>query len=59
LPQNEKQYILAGPVVKGFNRGSTQLGVPTANIEMTAENISKTSNLIPGVYAAIATLNSK
>ena len=47
---------LEGKVVKGFGRGSKQLGVPTANIEMTETNKSKTENLIPGVYAAIATL---
>ena len=47
---------LEGKVVKGFGRGSKQLGVPTANIEMTEINKTKTEELIPGVYAAVATL---
>ena len=47
---------LEGQVVKGFGRGSRQLGVPTANIEMTEINKVKTAALIPGVYSAIATL---
>ena len=46
---------MAGNVVKGFQRGSKQLGVPTANIEMTKENQKLTANLIPGVYAAMGT----
>lgn len=50
---------LEGKVVKGFGRGSKQLGVPTANVEMTPENIEKTNDLIPGVYSAIATLNGE
>ena len=48
--------VLEGQVVKGFGRGSKQLGVPTANVEMTEENKVKTANLVPGVYAAKAQL---
>ena len=48
--------LLDGEVVKGFGRGSKQLGVPTANVQMTEENKEKTAALIPGVYAAMATL---
>ena len=40
-------------MVHGFNRGSKQLGVPTANIKMTEENINKIKNLVPGVYTGI------
>jgi len=29
---------LKGKVVNGFNRGSTSLGIPTANLEMNEEN---------------------
>ena len=47
---------LDGEVVAGFGRGSKQLGVPTANVKMTEINKEKTEALIPGVYAAIATL---
>jgi riboflavin kinase len=49
-------FLLSGKVVRGFGRGSKQLGVPTANLEMTDENKEKTKSLIPGVYSAIATL---
>ena len=48
--------VLRGQVVKGFGRGSKQLGVPTANLEMTDENRLKTNNLVPGVYSAKAKL---
>ena len=37
-----KDLVLRGKVVRGFGRGSKQLGVPTANVEMTVENIEKT-----------------
>ena len=43
---------IEGKIVHGFKRGSKQLGVPTANIEMTAENIAIVKDLVPGVYAA-------
>eukprot|EP00347_Sterkiella_histriomuscorum_P013919 403362854 len=46
---------LNGKIVKGFQRGSKQLGCPTANIEMTPINKRITADLIPGVYAAYAT----
>jgi len=54
-----KPLLLEGTVVKGFGRGSKQLGVPTANIKMTEKNKAKTQDLVPGVYAAEATLNGK
>jgi len=47
---------LKGKVVRGFGRGSKQLGVPTANVEMTSENKEITKGLIPGVYSATARL---
>lgn len=43
---------ISGAIVKGFKRGSKQLGCPTANIEMTHENIALTQSLVPGVYSA-------
>eukprot|EP00353_Schmidingerella_taraikaensis_P006718 CAMPEP_0185593756 /NCGR_PEP_ID=MMETSP0434-20130131/72531_1 /TAXON_ID=626734 ORGANISM="Favella taraikaensis, Strain Fe Narragansett Bay" /NCGR_SAMPLE_ID=MMETSP0434 /ASSEMBLY_ACC=CAM_ASM_000379 /LENGTH=186 /DNA_ID=CAMNT_0028220585 /DNA_START=541 /DNA_END=1099 /DNA_ORIENTATION=+ len=52
----EPALVLEGTVVKGFGRGSKQLGVPTANVEMTEENKNKTVGLVPGVYAAKAYL---
>ena len=50
---------IQGKVVEGFQRGSKQLGVPTANIEMTAENVVKAKALVPGVYSAKGTLREK
>ena len=52
----EPPLVLEGTVVKGFGRGSKQLGCPTANVEMTQENKDKTVGLVPGVYAAKAVL---
>mmetsp|Transcript_18447 Transcript_18447/g.18115 ORF Transcript_18447/g.18115 Transcript_18447/m.18115 type:complete len:142 (-) Transcript_18447:56-481(-) len=38
-------------VVNGFKRGSKELGVPTANLDLSSENMSKISHLLPGVYS--------
>ena len=43
---------IQGAVVHGFGRGSKQLGVPTANIEMTPENLSLLARVVPGIYMA-------
>ena len=48
----ELHLSISGKVVHGFKRGSKELGVPTANIQMTPENTSLVADLIPGVYAA-------
>lgn len=45
--------VLQGSIVRGFKRGSKQLGCPTANIEMSEVNKSLTASLVPGVYSAI------
>jgi FAD synthase len=45
--------VITGKVVKGFSRGSKDLGCPTANIEMTEVNKMKIRDLIPGVYTGI------
>ena len=42
---------LSGRVVNGYKRGSKELGVPTANLEMCPDNIKKIENLLPGVYS--------
>ena len=55
----KNELIISGNVVKGFGRGSKQLGVPTANIEMTYENQAKTVDLIPGVYCAVVRLDNR
>ena len=52
--KDDKETLnITGKVVDGYKRGSKQLGVPTANIEMTEENKDKTKDLVPGVYAAV------
>jgi len=50
--------ILKGKVVPGFQRGSRQLGVPTANLEMTKENSDKISDMLSGVYIGKGTFLS-
>ena len=44
------ELSLTGQVVHGFNRGSKELGIPTANIEMTDENLDKLKHQCLGVY---------
>ena len=46
-------------MVRGFKRGSKELGCPTANIEITPENKEKITGMVPGVYAAKAFLESE
>lgn len=44
----KEKITLEGKIVSGFQRGSKQLGIPTANIEMTEENSKKIKKLING-----------
>jgi len=46
--------ILSSTVVKGFGRGSKQLGCPTANLEQNA--VSQVDDLSTGVYYGLAIL---
>ncbi|KZZ97155.1 riboflavin kinase [Ascosphaera apis ARSEF 7405] len=46
---------LFGPVIKGFGRGSKELGVPTANIP--PETLEKYPDLPTGVYYGVAALD--
>jgi FAD synthase len=39
--------------VNGYKRGSKELGVPTANIEMNEDNIVQIKSLLPGIYCGI------
>ncbi|KAJ6086063.1 Riboflavin kinase [Penicillium sp. IBT 16267x] len=49
---------LSGPVIKGFGRGSKDLGIPTANIP--ADDLSKTHpELTTGVYYGVVALDPK
>jgi len=44
----KEKITIEGKIVSGFQRGSKQLGIPTANIEMTEENSKKIKKLING-----------
>ena len=55
----EPPLQLEGTVIRGFGRGSKELGVPTANVEMTEVNKAKTTGLVPGVYSAKALLSKE
>ncbi|EEQ31856.1 riboflavin kinase [Microsporum canis] len=46
---------MSGPVIKGFGRGSKELGIPTANIP--AESLSEHPDLQLGVYYGVAALD--
>lgn len=41
---------LSGPIVKGFGRGSKELGIPTANIPLAGLSIGGHEGLENGVY---------
>ena len=45
-----EKITLEGKIVSGFQRGSGQLGIPTANIEMNNENLLKVKKLINGSF---------
>jgi len=42
--------VLSGKVVTGFQRGSRQLGVPTANMEMNKQNSERIIDMLSGIY---------
>ncbi|KAJ4298906.1 riboflavin kinase [Kalmusia sp. IMI 367209] len=48
---------LRGPVVKGFGRGSKDLGIPTANIPLTGLSVGGHDNLASGIYYGYASLD--
>lgn len=48
---------LRGPVVKGFGRGSKDLGIPTANIPLTGLSVGGHSDLPSGIYYGYASLD--
>ena len=41
---------LSGPVVKGFGRGSRELGIPTANIPLAGLSVGGHEDVESGVY---------
>ncbi|KAF2193999.1 riboflavin kinase [Zopfia rhizophila CBS 207.26] len=48
---------LRGPVIKGFGRGSKELGIPTANIPIEGLSIGGHSSIESGVYYGWASLD--
>ncbi|KAJ5762562.1 uncharacterized protein N7511_005944 [Penicillium nucicola] len=57
-PETPYPVRLSGPVIKGFGRGSKDLGIPTANIP--ADDLSdKHPELISGVYFGVVALDPK
>ncbi|PGH12543.1 hypothetical protein AJ80_06704 [Polytolypa hystricis UAMH7299] len=54
-PQQPFPIRLSGPVIKGFGRGSKELGIPTANIP--ADALSEYPDLETGVYYGVAALD--
>ncbi|KAM0803562.1 hypothetical protein BDR22DRAFT_801328 [Usnea florida] len=41
---------LSGPIVKGFGRGSAELGIPTANIPLAGLSVGGNEDVESGVY---------
>ena len=41
---------LSGPVVKGFGRGSSELGIPTANIPIAGLSVGGHEDVESGIY---------
>ncbi|CAG7996425.1 unnamed protein product [Penicillium olsonii] len=57
-PEAPYPVRLSGPVIKGFGRGSKDLGIPTANIP--ADDLSeKHPELTTGVYYGVVALDPK
>eukprot|EP00126_Sphaerothecum_destruens_P009773 Sdes_comp20581_c0_seq1m15523 len=52
-------FYVAGPIVKGFGRGSKELGIPTANFSLQVVEESLPKNIQDGVYFGFARLDKK
>lgn len=48
---------LSGPIVKGFGRGSSELGIPTANIPLSGLSVGGHAEVESGVYYGWAGVN--
>jgi FAD synthase len=48
--------LMSGPVVKGFGRGSKELGIPTANLDAAA--LPEAATCHTGVYYGWASVGS-
>jgi len=56
-PQPPFPLRLRGPVIKGFGRGSKELGIPTANIPLSGLSIGGHDHLDSGIYYGWCTLD--
>ncbi|KAF2279074.1 riboflavin kinase [Westerdykella ornata] len=56
-PSSPYPLRLRGPVIKGFGRGSKELGIPTANIPIEGLSINGYTNLESGIYYGWASLD--
>lgn len=56
-PQPPFPLKLRGPVIKGFGRGSKELGIPTANIPLSGLSIGGHDDLDSGIYYGWCTLD--
>ncbi|OAX77489.1 hypothetical protein ACJ72_08212 [Emergomyces africanus] len=54
-PEPPYPMKLSGPVIKGFGRGSKELGIPTANIP--PDSLSAYGEVESGVYYGVAALD--
>ena len=49
-PESPFPIRLSGPIVKGFGRGSKELGIPTANIPLAGLSVGGHEEIESGVY---------
>jgi riboflavin kinase len=56
-PQPPFPLKLRGPVIKGFGRGSKELGIPTANIPLSGLSVGGHDELDSGIYYGWCTLD--
>ncbi|KAH7119774.1 hypothetical protein B0J11DRAFT_560337 [Dendryphion nanum] len=56
-PEPPYPLRIRGPVIKGFGRGSKELGIPTANIPLSGLSINGHSDLPSGIYFGYASLD--
>ncbi|KAF2671535.1 riboflavin kinase [Microthyrium microscopicum] len=56
-PEKPFPVKVNGPIVKGFGRGSKELGIPTANIPLSGLEIGGHEDLDSGIYYGWAGLN--
>ena len=54
LAPNNNVMLIKGEVVKGFGRGSKELGIPTANLEPASFRSSIGDDTLSGIYCGFA-----